>query len=370
MRVGVVVYGSLSNTTGGFLYDRRLVDHLRDEGESVEVIELPWRTYSRHLLDNVKPAVRDRLATTSVDVMLQDELCHPSLVRVNRHLSGEVTIVSVVHHLRSSERHSGLQTRFYRAIERRYLDRVDGVICTSHATRSAVDELASPGSSVVAYPGTGRFETDIDAAGIESRAHEPGPLRVLFVGSIIPRKGLHTLIRGLGRVPDDGWRLTVVGDQEVAPDYHDTVQRWVDKLDVRGRVRFTGQLPAAALAAELAAHHVLAVPSTYEGFGMVYLEGMGFGLVPLATTAGGPSDFISDGEDGFLVPPDQPPAIAGRIQSVIDDREKLARLGRAARERYEAHPSWEESMATVHSFLERIAAGTERQPTREPARPP
>ena len=56
MRVGLLIYGSLDILTGGFLYDRLLVDYLRREGDEVEVISLPWRTYGRHLSDNLSAA--------------------------------------------------------------------------------------------------------------------------------------------------------------------------------------------------------------------------------------------------------------------------------------------------------------------------
>ena len=50
MRLGLLIYGSLDNISGGFLYDRRLVQHLRRGGDRVEIISLPWRGYGRGLL--------------------------------------------------------------------------------------------------------------------------------------------------------------------------------------------------------------------------------------------------------------------------------------------------------------------------------
>lgn len=355
MRIGLVVYGSLSTTTGGFLYDRKLVEHLRGAGVTVEVVELPRRTYPRHLLDNLRRTVRGRLDAVSVDLLVQDELCHPSLVWLNRRLTGEVPIVSIAHHLRSSESRPAPTAWLYEWIERRYLSGVDGVICSSHATCSDVRRLGATAPSVVAHPGTGRFDPAITPGEIDNRAHEPGPLRILFVGRIVPRKGVHTLVRGLARLDDGAWRLTVVGDRTTAPEYVDGLHQLVDRQGVRERVQFTGQLSDTELEAELAEGHVLAVPSTYEGFGIAYLEGMGFGLAPLATTAGGPSELITDGENGVLVPPDDPDAIARRVRPLPEARETVARLGRAARNRYESHPSWGETMATAHEFLTRMA---------------
>src|SRR5512143_3227650 len=107
MRVGLVIYGSLETLSGGYLYDRQLVEYLRGCGDTVDVISLPRGNYARHLADNLSHNPWRRLQS-SFDVLLQDELSHPSLLRLNRQLHGRVAypIISIVHHLRSSERHA------------------------------------------------------------------------------------------------------------------------------------------------------------------------------------------------------------------------------------------------------------------------
>ena len=52
MRLGLLIYGSLDTLSGGYLYDRKLVEHLRRAGDSVEIISIPWRSYPAHLADN------------------------------------------------------------------------------------------------------------------------------------------------------------------------------------------------------------------------------------------------------------------------------------------------------------------------------
>ena len=53
MRIGLLIYGSLDTLSGGYLYDRKLVEHLRQAGDSVEIVPLPWRSYPAHLADNL-----------------------------------------------------------------------------------------------------------------------------------------------------------------------------------------------------------------------------------------------------------------------------------------------------------------------------
>jgi len=154
MKIGLALYGSLEERSGGFRYDRKLAEGLRAAGDTVELVELPWRAYHRGLLDNVSRRLRERLRI-DVDVMLQDELAHPSLLYLNRHLP--FPIVSIVHHLRSSE--SRRLAPFYRIVEQRYFQSVDGVICNSTATRDVVTDIGvDPDVTVVAPPAGDRMD--------------------------------------------------------------------------------------------------------------------------------------------------------------------------------------------------------------------
>jgi|AntDeeMetagen134_2_1112570.scaffolds.fasta_scaffold01294_7 glycosyltransferase involved in cell wall biosynthesis len=357
MNVGLVCYGDLDTNTGGFRYDRKLVEGLRERGDRVDVIELPWRDYPRGLLDGFSGELLDRL-DIPVDVLLQDELAHPSLVGLNRRLRARrnVPIVAIVHHLRCSEAHPRPAKRLYRAVERRYLAGVDGVICNSEATRETVENLATT-ETAVAPPAGDRFDRAIDPAAIEARARESGPLRVVFLGSLVPRKGLDTLIEGLSRLPDERWRLRVVGSSDANPRYASSVRRLVAGLGVDDRVMFAGELPDSALRDVLRESHALAMPSTHEGFGIAYLEGMSFGLPALATTAGGARAVVSHGETGFLLRPDDPGAVARAVRTLEMDRERVAEMGTAARDRYETWPTWIETTDRVRAFLDGFVSG-------------
>lgn len=69
MQVGLVIYGSLNTLSGGYMYDRMLVEYLRAQGDSVEIISLPWRNYASHLSDNFKFKL-----PPGVDILIQDGL--------------------------------------------------------------------------------------------------------------------------------------------------------------------------------------------------------------------------------------------------------------------------------------------------------
>ncbi len=221
MHFGLLIYGSLSTLSGGYLYDRLLVRHLEAHGHRVTVVSLPWQNYLRHLGDNLNPRVLHRLRDSGVDLWIQDELNHPSLFLLNRRLRAvsPAPIVSLVHHLRSDERHPRPLLPLYRAVERAYLRSVDAFIFNSRTTRQRVAALRGGPlpPHIVAYPGGDRLRPQVEAAFIRARAHEPGPLRVLFLGNLIPRKGLHVLLQALARLEPAEAVLDVVGSETFAP---------------------------------------------------------------------------------------------------------------------------------------------------------
>ncbi len=97
--------------------------------------------------------------------------------------------------------------------------------------------------------------------------------------------------------------------------------------------------------------HILVVPSSYEGFGIVYLEGMGFGLPAIGTTAGAAGEIIEHGKTGYLIEPDDSKSLAAILKSLAEDRDLLTRLSLNAKERYLRQPSWTETAKNIRDFL-------------------
>ncbi len=345
MRVGLVIYGSLDTVSGGYLYDRRLVDYLRRQGDTVEIIALPWRRYGRHLTDNLAAGLPARLAG-EYDVLLQDELCHPSLVWANSRFARHAPLVAIVHHLRCSEARPRWQNALYRSIERRYLRSVDAFVFNSLTTQQAVQSLVGDGRPyVVATPGGDRFAAPV----ADERDRWRGPLRLLFVGNLIPRKGLHTLLAALASVSAE-WQLSVVG-RAADPAYAWRMATLAARPPLVGRVAWHGALSDVELAAQMAAAQVMVVPSDYEGFGIVYAEGMASGLPAIATTGGAAAEIITDGVDGYLIAPGDAVALAERITTLAGDRARLAQMSAAARDHFERLPTWDDSCAAIRAFL-------------------
>ncbi len=354
MRVGLILYGSIHTLSGGFIYDRKLVEHLQNQGDEITILSMPWEKYSRLLLQNWQKEWRDRIADLKVDILLQDELNHPSLFWLNQKIRQQIDfpIISIVHHLRSSEKHPPLALAFYRQIEKKYLHTVDGFIFNSQTTRKTVEDLSGkPVSGIVAHPAGDLYGIGMDREEVISRCQNEGPLKILFVGNLIPRKGLHTLLLALENLSELNWTLEIVGRQDVDPDYVAELKKQVMRGGLDSRVTWLDRLEDEQMKLVFRRSQVLVMPSSYEGFGIVYLEGMAFGLPAIASLAGAAHEIITPGKNGVLVPPEDVGAMETVLRKLCKDRNYLETLSLGAWQRFAEFPSWEESMASARNFL-------------------
>lgn len=356
MRVGLLIYGSLDTISGGFLYDRQLVRALQLAGHTVDIVSIPWRTYASHLTDNWSPRLVQQLRRASFDLLLQDELNHPSLAWLNRRLQGKIRypIISIVHHLRSCERHSPFLLPLYRWVERQYLQGVDGFLFNSNSTRATVMALApNTKPQLVAYPAADHRQppsTAEVAAIVQTRVAQQGPLRILFVGNVIARKGLHHLLRSLVLVDRSLWHLRVVGSLTVDRRYVAQIRQQLDQWALTAQVTLEGAVPDEAITLAYRNSDLFAAPA-YEGFGIVYLEAMSFGLPVVAATEGAAYELVTDSETGYLIDPSDYATLAAKITQLARDREQLLRLSKRARERYVSHPTWRQTFAPTLDWL-------------------
>lgn len=351
MRAGLVIYGDLDTPTGGYLYDGMLVRHLRSRGDEVEVISLHPRSTGAALADNMNPRLLRRLLELDVDVLLQDELNHPSLCLLNERFrrSSDVLIVPIVHHLSwLAERRASRAAR-HRVLEQRYLRTADGFIFNSWATRASVRSLVPGADGAVAHPGKEHV------APVPARGGDEGILTVLYLGNILPHKGLDILVRAIAALPRSSVRLEVVG-APLDPAYLLAVGNLVASEGLGEVVRFRGRLDDRERDGIMGACDVLVLPSYHEGYGLVIVEALAAGLPVIAPSSGGAREIISHGREGFLVRGGDAGAIAAGLR-LLSDSTVRSEMSSRARRRFEHLPSWDTEMERARAYLLGLVEG-------------
>jgi glycosyltransferase involved in cell wall biosynthesis len=350
---GLVVYGDIDTPTGGYLYDRMLVNHLEERGHEVEIISQERLPYLENIRHNFSWELVERVKELSPDLLLEDELNHISLFESNRRLREEVgcPMISIVHHLSCRASRSEKEAAMFEYFESLFLMSVDGFLFNSQATRESVEELVGRKMGVVAHPGKDHLPIEHG-----SWKHEHDTFRMLFVGNVLPHKGLDILVSAVASLDDDAI-LDVVGS-ELDREYLGRVGRMIVANDLTERVVFHGHVPRSELEQLMIRADVLVVPSFMEGYGIVYAEALGYGLPIVATTAGGAREVLTD-DCGILVEPGNVDKLSEALAELMDDPTRRARMGEAARERYRDLPRWSDSMEIALNFLVGIALSRE-----------
>ncbi len=346
MRIGLIVYDDLEKGSGGYLYDRKLVEHLRNSGDRVEIIEVPQKERSlQNIEHNFSKELEKNIEDKELDILIEDELCFLSLFQLNKKIDNEVEIISVIHHLSHLAERESEKEEMYKYFEKKYLETVDGFIFNSEASRKAVNELIGNSSGIVANPGKDHFDSpeniDKDFSSYE--------LNALFIGNFSPHKCVDVIIRAIAGVEDV--QLTLIGDRYWNEKYGEKIDKLVSSLEAENKVDIMGRIRREKLLEELHKADVLVLPSLYEGFGISIIEALGLGTPVIATNKGGPSEIIKNGIEGFLVPPKNEEALKDRLKRLRDESSTLQEMSERAMKRYKKLPTWYESMDKIRKFL-------------------
>jgi glycosyltransferase involved in cell wall biosynthesis len=254
---------------------------------------------------------------------------------------------AVVCHVHSGRVNSGQPDAFDPSWLTRLLLRrlavCDLILTVSHAGTRTLRALV-PGVAVETVDNAVRLERFVRADPVHV------PARLLYVGTLSRRKGLHDLVNALKIVRErgvEGWTLQVVGGSaEVGEQEAEELRQAVRGAGLADSL--VGSLDGAAVRERLASSDVFVLPSHWEGQPIAILEAMAAGLAVVTTTVGANPDVLRDHTDGVLVPPHDPQALADALMSVIADPAMRKRLGASARLRIEAEHS-------ITSLVQRMA---------------
>ena len=182
---------------------------------------------------------------------------------------------------------------------------------------------------------------------------EDGPLRFVFVGRLVPEKGLDLLIEAGAalRAKELEFRLTLVGDGAE----RDRLLALRDRLGLTAEVEFRGFLPQPAAA--VAAADVFVLPSRQEGFCLALVEAMALERPVVSTRVGIAPDVVSEGVNGWLAPPGDAQALAAKMELALGAaREDLRRMGAAARAAVAGRYEPPRYVAEIESLYETLSA--------------
>ncbi len=216
-------------------------------------------------------------------------------------------------------------------LTRQILLRCDGITALTRALVSSVAEMGLRPDPILVIPN-----------GVDTRSFAPVPAElrddtVLFVGSLIERKGPKYLLAAMKRVLAvlPSYQLVVVGE---GPQ-HEMLRNLAESLDIAQHVVFMGFQSQDQVRVQMQRARLLVLPSLEEGQGVVLLEALACGTPVVASRVDGIPEVVTD-DVGVLVPPADPEALSEAILSILTRPERWGAMSRSARERAAEHYDW------------------------------
>ena len=335
MRGAFVTVGDTGRPTGGYLYNRRVLGGLERNGLAVERV-VPCGAGSAEQAESA-PGLGRTFDPSGYDVVVVDALAR---IVVAPHLDGWRSgrpVVALVHEL------PGVADPATADRERPFegpLLRCDRLVAVSGHGREVLLGRGVPARRVAVVP-----------PGFDGLEPMPGgsrggaATRVLSVAQWIPRKGVLDLVRAWRAEERPGAVLDLVGDTGADEGYAAEV---LEAASGDPSIIVRGPVDDATLAGLYASADLFALPSRYEGYGIVYAEALSFGL-PVVACAVGPVPEVVGAEAAMLVPPGDTDALSGALGRLLSDAGLREKMSAAALRRAVGLPRWQE---TVEGFLE------------------
>jgi glycosyltransferase involved in cell wall biosynthesis len=346
-RLVFAIPGDLLTATGGYIYDRHIIDGLRANGWQVQVLGL-GDGFPYPDLGTRQKACESLLTLEFGLPVVIDGLAFGVLPEVAAQLRQRHPLIALVHHPLAFE--TGLsaeQSVHFKDTERRALAHATGVVVTSPATlHDVVEHFAVPRQAITSIlPGTDRVV----------RVPKPmaqGPLQLLAVGSVVKRKGFDILLPALAQLSALSWHLTIAGDLTRDAEAVAQLHRDLDRFDLSNRVRVLGAIDSAQLQTLYAQADVFVLASRFEGYGMAYAEALAHGLPVIGTTAGAIPDTVPT-TAGLLAEPGDVNSLRNALRQIIQDQALRQNLSQGALLAAAQQPSWADCARLFEGVVER-----------------
>lgn len=343
-----VAPGDPDQLTGGYAYNRRMVDGLRARGWLVHLHRLP------DVFPEPDPGARRDAAGVLAAVpaganVLVDGLALGALPDLIEAAVRRVRVLALFHQPLAAE--TGLAPAAgerLAATELRALTATSGIITTSAFSARQLVARGLDGDRVIAVaPGTDPAPL-AEGGGAE-------PLNLLCVGSVTPRKGQDLLVEALAGLRDRAWHCRLVGVLDRAPRFVAELRERIRTHGLGERVLLAGGLPAEDLQRAWHRADLFVLASRYEGFGMVLTEALARGL-PIVATAGGAVVETVPADAALIAPPDHADALRLALARVMETDDLRADLAAAARRARIALPDWDAAADRFGAALRRLGA--------------
>ena len=336
--------GDPNTLTGGFIFDKRIVNGLSQFG---------WRI-GQHVLMDGFPFPRVDAAQHASEIIKNipdngfvviDGLALAPLVNLIDQHADRLVVIALIHHPLAEETGiSAVQQSRFKAQERRVLGMCARVLVTSSATATKlVSDYAVDADRI------GVVEPGVDAASFATGSGS-AHTKLICVGTLTPRKGHELLLNSLAPLRNHSWSLSCIGDLERDAVTAVRVHNCARKLGLEDRVTFWGAVNQSKLARQYHSSDLFVLASHYEGYGMALAEALAHGVPVIATGAGAIVNTVPS-RASLLVPPGNVAALTKALGRFFGEPRLRRQLKAGARASRLRQRSWD---SVIHDMADEV----------------
>lgn len=340
--------GDLNNRTGGYAYDRRLLQEFSALGLHTTVIPLsasyPYPDEAAHMDTDLRLA---QLADDSI--VLVDGLAFGAMAICARKHCHRLRFIALCHHPLALE--TGLseaQKKAFEQSEKIALKCSRAIVVTSPETALTLQtQFAIEGSKIsIAVPGSDT---------VSFAPCQGNPPILLTVATLTRRKGHDALIDALAGIAHLSWQARFAGGDHYDPQWSEQLRDKVNTAGLTQRISFLGA--SDDLEQEYQQADLFVLPSHYEGYGMVYAEAIAHGLPVVATQCGAVTQLVP-ANAGRIIPVGNHEALRATLSELLSNSDLRVQLQQGARQASAHLPRWQNSAHIIQQLVQEIARNT------------
>ena len=342
-----IVPGDIDQLTGGFIYAKRIINELRLIGRNVILHELsgelpnedtPAKISAKMILDQV----------SDNDIVIIDWLGIIAFEKVLEIHHLRVIFIALIHNPVHIDSLSFRKINF-EAFEIKFLSMFQQVIVTSEYTAELLRKYTKELEINTVNPGID-IPAKINDSYISNSKHT---IKILSVGSLIPRKGIVVLIEALSQLKEIKWELICVGNVNRNKEYVENIKMKISSFNLIDRIKFTGNVSPQKLSKLFQSSDIFVLPSYFESYGMVLAEAMIYSL-PIITTNAGAIPYTVSTNSAILIKPGSVNEMVEALYKLMTDIEFRKDLAKKSKKAGKQLLTWSDATKKFDSIVNKV----------------
>jgi len=346
MTIHFLIPGDINTLTGGYVYDKNIIEGLIKSGYTVNVHQLS-NDFPFPSEENLKKCEAIYKSIPNGNPVFIDSLAFGPIHNILLMYQNKNPVIAIIHlPLTKNPNFSRAEREQFFLPEQNALKLANKIVAVSEFTKQIIIDYGIETSKIeVITPGVFKMP--------KKQSYPDNPEKILCVGSYLPGKGQLLLVRALAKLKHLCWTLNMFGIQNFDLPYVQKIQTEIIAEHLDERIFINPPISGDKLTKAYLNADLFILPSFFENFSMALNDALNYGI-PVITTDGGGIPLSVPKNMGIIIPKGNETDLKQTIENVLTDSLLYKNLCNAASDYYKSANTWENSINLFQSLLKNI----------------